>query len=64
MSRNEEALAILEKDSGLQLDDVREGEIGIGDLWTKVTFALTGKKRKYLISFILTHWAWDTAWNK
>lgn len=45
LHRNEEALAILEKDGGLQLDDVREGEIGMGDLWTKVNFALTGEKK-------------------
>ena len=45
LGRNEEALAILEKDGGLALDDVREGENGMGELWAKVSFALTGEKK-------------------
>lgn len=51
LGRYEEALAILEKDGGLELDDVREGEIGMGQLWTKVIFALTGEKKPVPESF-------------
>lgn len=51
LGRYEEALAILEHDGGLQLDDVREGDNDLGDLWAKVSFALTRETKPVPNSF-------------
>lgn len=53
LGRYEEASTILERDGGLQLDDVREGEKGMGELWAKVNYALTGEKKQvpYVFDF-------------
>ena len=45
LHRYEQAMAILEQDGGLELDDVREGDIGVGELWMRMTEALTGEKK-------------------
>lgn len=45
LGRNQEAFTLLTQDGGLVLDDVREGEISTGTLWTQITKALDGKPR-------------------
>lgn len=39
---DEKALSILEENGGLQLDDVREGEIAAGQLWCELKLKMTG----------------------
>ena len=41
----EQAMAILERDGGMELDDVREGDIGMGELWSRMTEKLTGERK-------------------
>ena len=39
------AMMLLEKDGGLKLDDVREGEIAMGTLWSDLSYELTHERK-------------------
>lgn len=45
LGRNQEAMDLLIQDGGLVLEDVREGEISTGSLWTRITTALYGEAK-------------------
>lgn len=39
----EEALELLEKDGGLEIEDIREGENSVGELWAQLNKEISGK---------------------
>lgn len=45
LGRNEQAFALLEENGGLEIEDIREGEDSIGELFRELSYALTGEKR-------------------
>lgn len=45
LGRDEQAYTILEENGGLEIEDIREGEDSIGELFRELSYALTGEKR-------------------
>ncbi len=45
LGRNEQAFALLEENGGLEIEDIREGEDSIGELFRELSYALTKEKR-------------------
>lgn len=44
LGQNEQAYAILEENGGLEIEDIREGEDSIGQLFRELSYALTGEE--------------------
>lgn len=45
LGRDEQAYTILEENGGLEIEDIREGEDSIGELFRELSYALTKEKR-------------------
>lgn len=45
LGRDEQAYTILEENGGLEIEDIRDGEDSIGELFRELSYALTGEKR-------------------
>lgn len=45
LKRFKAAMMLLEKDGGLKLDDVREGEVAMGALWSDLNYELTHERK-------------------
>lgn len=51
LGEDRQAMDILEKDGAMVLDDIREGDIGMGELWCRITEKLTGRREPLPMAF-------------
>lgn len=55
LGKNKKAFSLLEQDGGLELEDIREGEDSIAQLWQELHTELYGETGSFLINTISKH---------